>query len=349
MRRFLAASSLVAALGACGSSHMNTNGSADAQALDSTAQSISNAANAYRTSSASMPDVAACAASENAYQTQVRPLVQRMHALAGAMDDRMSSMMGQTGSADMTCATDAMAAELDRHHAVACASPSDMLPNQAEADRHARWMIAWADHQRTRAGQVGSGSMQGGGMMGGSATTGVCQHGSDGSYTMMGGTPMQMPPMGVQGFHALSQQIADAAAAHGTAVAGMADVTACAPAETSYAAQVRPMIQQMRVLADDMDVMMGSLGQTAHADMTCSSDALLAELDHHASVACGSDLSAIRLEGARHAAAMASWADHQRVRSEEMGAMMGIAGMTMPSSGTGGACQRNPGGTFTAP
>jgi hypothetical protein len=67
-----------------------------------------------------------------------------------------------------------------------------MLPNQAEADRHVQAMVAWADHQRTRAGQVKSGSMMGGGMMGGPASTGTCEHAPDGSY-MMSGASTQCP------------------------------------------------------------------------------------------------------------------------------------------------------------
>jgi hypothetical protein len=101
---------LAAALAACGSSHTNTNGGADAQAFDAAAQSVSSAATTYRSSTATMPDAAACAAAEAAYEAQVRPALQRMHGLNGSMDDMMSSMMGGAACADMTCATDAMSA-----------------------------------------------------------------------------------------------------------------------------------------------------------------------------------------------------------------------------------------------
>lgn len=346
MTRSILRLSLVATLMACGSSHMGGAGSADAQAFDAAAQSVSSAAIAYRESTATMPDAAACRAAETAYQAQVRPAVQRMHESAGTMDDRMSSMMGQAGSSDMACATDAMTAELDRHHGVACASASDMLPNQAEADRHARWMIAWADHQRARAGQVISGSMQGGGMMGGAPATGTCQRAADGNYTMMG-APMQMPLIGVQGFHALARDIATAATAYGAAAATMSDLAACSPAETAYDGQVRPIVQQMRVLARDMDATMGSLGQAPLGDMSCGSDALLAELDRHRAAACGSDLSAAKAEAARHVQTMTSWTEHQRIRSEQMGALMD-AGSTMGTGGTTGTCQRDGDGTFAA-
>jgi hypothetical protein len=330
----------VFALVACGSSHPS---SGTTQTFDATAQAISSAAANYRSSAATMADASACAAAESAYDAQVRPLVNRMHDLAGGMDAQMTSMMGQAGSADMSCAGDAMTTELDRHHAVACASPADMLPNEAEADHHARWMMAWADHQRARVAQMSSGSM---GMMGsGMAPIGTCEHAPDGSFTMMGGATMQMPGMGVQGVHSLAQDVGAAVTAYGAAAAGMTDVPSCTTAESAYDAKVRPMVQQMSALAVDMDGMMSSLGQPAQADMACASDAMLAELDHHRAIACGAEVSADLAEAARHVQAMTSWADHQRIRSEAMGSMMNVGGMTS-SGGTTGTCQQLADGSF---
>lgn len=64
------------------------------------------------------------------------------------------------------------------------------------------------------------------------------------------------------------------------------------------------------------------------------------ELDRHASLACASigDMTPNRTEAARHVEAMTEWADHQRVRSEQMGSRMGMGGMS--GDGSTGICQR---------
>jgi hypothetical protein len=92
----------------------------------------------------------------------------------------------------MTCAADAMMAELDHHHDVACASATDMGPNITEAHRHVTAMTQWADHQLTRSSDLGSmmgggmggGGMGGGGMMTGGGATGHCVHNQDGTYSL---------------------------------------------------------------------------------------------------------------------------------------------------------------------
>ena len=66
------------------------------------------------------------------YDAQVRPLLEHMRSGSGAMDQQMSSM-GRAADADMTCGTEAMTAELDLHASIACASPTDMGPNESEA------------------------------------------------------------------------------------------------------------------------------------------------------------------------------------------------------------------------
>jgi hypothetical protein len=52
-----------------------------------------------------------------------------------------------------------------------------------------------------------------------------------------------------------------------------------------------------------------------------------------------------RAEAARHVQAMTEWSDHLRVRSEQMGSMMGMGGMS--GGGTTGTCQRNADGSYT--
>lgn len=50
-------------------------------------------------------------------------------------------------------------------------------------------------------------------------------------------------------------------------------------------------------------------------------------------------------EAARHVEVMTAWADHQRVRAEQMGSMMGTGGM--PGGGTTATCRRNTDGSYT--
>lgn len=59
----------------------------------------------------------------------------------------------------------------------------------------------------------------------------------------------------------------------------------------------------------------------------------------------GRNMAPNRTEAARHVQAMTSWTDHQRVRSEQMGSMIGVGGM--PSGGSAGTCRRNADGSFT--
>jgi hypothetical protein len=348
MKRTMAAVSWVV-LAACGGDGSGDSGTATAdqvQDFAASAQAISSAASSYGTTAASMPDRAACTADQSAYDAQVRPLLEHMRTGSGAMDQRMSSM-GRGADADMTCGTEAMTAELDLHASIACASPADMGPNEAEAARHVHVMTAWADHQRVRAEQMGS-TMGMGGMPGGT-TTGTCQPQADGTFTMMNGSAgPAVTSMMVDGFHAGAQEIAAAASGYGAAAGGMADVAACRADQTGYDGVVRPMVEQMRAIASPMDESMTAMGgQVASADMQCGADAMLWELDRHASLACAStgDMAPNRTEAARHVQAMTGWTDHQRVRSEEMGSMIGRGGMS--GGGTTGACQRNADGSYT--
>jgi hypothetical protein len=144
--------------------------------------------------------------------------------------------------------------------------------------------------------------------------------------------------------------IGAAAAAYGTQASGMTDVNACNADETSYDAQVRSMIEQMKGMAPGMDQMMSSLGQGSDADMTCAANAMMAELDHHKGVACSStiDMGPNKTEAQHHVAVMTQWADHQMVRSEDMGSMMGSGMGGMGGGGLStGHCVLNGDGTYS--
>ncbi len=174
---------LVLGTAACGGGSGSSG--ASPQTMNALAQSISSAATAYGTHAGGMMDVTACNGDEASYDGQVRPMVEHMQSMGPQMDQLMSSM-GHGTDADMTCAANAMMAELDRHQGVACSSMTDMAPNKAEAQQHVSAMNQWADHQMVRSDDMGSmmGSGMGGGMGGGGMTTGHCVQNPDGTFSM---------------------------------------------------------------------------------------------------------------------------------------------------------------------
>ena len=180
MQKLLLALPLLAA--ACG---MSSSGVTAAQVSDlrATAQAASTASTTYGAQASAMPDLPACTADEAGYHGQIAPMIDRMASMGAAMDGQMASM-GHMTDGDMACVAAAMAAELARHHGVACASAIDMAPNQAEAAQHVGAMVAWAGHMMDRTGQMGG--YMGMGMMGGTGgtVTGHCVHEVDGSYVL---------------------------------------------------------------------------------------------------------------------------------------------------------------------
>jgi hypothetical protein len=145
----------------------------------------------YQGATATMPDQAACNAAEAAYQSKMGPMIDRMGTASATMDRYMAGEMGP-GAADMGCVAAAMAAELERHHAAACAAP-DLAVNGAEATDHAQTMAGWIDHQRVRYEQMGEAI----GMTPHTDdATWTCVVNPDGTFTMNGHTwtPPQTPP-----------------------------------------------------------------------------------------------------------------------------------------------------------
>lgn len=181
MRRVLATTAAALVMAGCGSSgHSGVTGS-EVSTYAALAQQIGSTAGAYGASAAASPEPAACASIHASYDAEVRPLVDRMRSMSGAMDDQLATM-GHAADGDLGCGADAMEAELAHHDAVACTSTS-MAANHAEAGRHATAMTAWATHQHARAAEMG-GMMgvammmgPGGGMDPGGATTGMMDPG----------------------------------------------------------------------------------------------------------------------------------------------------------------------------
>jgi hypothetical protein len=183
MRQALLALPLLAAA-ACGGSGSAAATNGDVQQLNTLSQQVAAAEGSYGAAAGAMTDMTSCAGAESGYHGQVLPMLDEMQAMGPAMDQRMSGM-GHPGDADLACAADAMMAELDRHHGVACASPDDMAANMAEAAHHVDAMTQWADHQLARTHDMGARSGTGmGGMGGGGMTTGHCVRNGDGTFTM---------------------------------------------------------------------------------------------------------------------------------------------------------------------
>jgi hypothetical protein len=179
MRRILLAFPI--ALAACGGSTSGLD-PAEIQSFNTNAQAVSSAAATYETQAATMTSATTCAADQNAYDSQVRPLVGQMQGMGASMDAMMGSM-NHLNAEDMGCAANAMMAELDRHRTAACASTTDMTPNKAEAQQHVATMTQWASHEMGRSHDLASMVGMGMGTMGSGTTNGHCVHNADGSYT----------------------------------------------------------------------------------------------------------------------------------------------------------------------
>jgi hypothetical protein len=188
MRHTLLALAVLAV--ACGGS--SSPSSADeVRTLNGLAADSASATSTYGSQAAAMSDTTSCNADESTYEARIRPMITRMRGMGPSMDLMMTSL-GHPADSDIACGADAMMAELDRHHAAACASTTDMSPNEAEAQNHVTMMTAWADHQEVRTYAMGTmmgagmmGGMGMGGMAGNGMTTGHCVHDQDGSYSML--------------------------------------------------------------------------------------------------------------------------------------------------------------------
>jgi hypothetical protein len=178
MRKLTIAAALAAA---CGTS---MNGEpATIQATRALSSEMSAVVQAYGTDMAAVASPAACEATHAGYAAHMADLEHRMGELSSDMDSHMAEWGHGAGMADMSCVSDAMAAELAEHHLAACAS-DDLAADRAEAAHHVEIMAALLEHQRVRAGEAGSGL--GMGMMDPGHDTFACQHGGDGSFSFDG-------------------------------------------------------------------------------------------------------------------------------------------------------------------
>jgi hypothetical protein len=164
-----------------------------------------------------------------------------------------------------------------------------------------------------------------------------------------GGSSSAVTSADVQRFNSVSHDVASAATTYGTQASGMTDAASCSSTQSAYDGRVRPMVGQLQRMGPGMDDKMASMHQAPDADMECAANAMSAELDRHAGVACASatDMAPNRLEAQQHVAAMTAWADHEMARSAEMGTMMGTGGMMGGGGTPAGHCVRNADGSYT--
>jgi hypothetical protein len=148
-----------------------------------------------------------------------------------------------------------------------------------------------------------------------------------------------------QGYQAAGADMSTTIAQYQSAAATTTDATACQAAETTYQAEMGPLIDRMTAVSSAMDQHMSDATRPGDADMGCVAAAMKAELARHAADACTlPDVAADQAEAAQHAATMAGWVDHQRTRYEQMGE---ATGMMPPTDDDTWTCTQNADGTFT--
>lgn len=117
-----------------------------------------------------------CAGIHDQYDHRVRSVVQQMLALAGGMDDFMTTH--GAGAADIQCSATGMMRELDAHAQVAC-SWGALGDDRAEVTRHVGAIMRYTDHVQQRCTEMMSG-LDGSGWDWGDMMAG-CQGGMMGS------------------------------------------------------------------------------------------------------------------------------------------------------------------------
>ena len=170
------------------------------------------------------------------------------------------------------------------------------------------------------------------------------------SAAACGGTTSGVSSTEIQAFNAAALGVSTAAATYGTQAAAMTSTATCTSAQGAYDPQARPKVIAMQGMGVAMDGSMGTMGHTSDEDMACAANAMMAELDRHAAIACASaaDMTPNQAEAQQHVAAMTQWANHQMVRSNAMGSMMGMGMGGMGGAGmTTGHCVHNPDGSYS--
>ena len=162
------------------------------------------------------------------------------------------------------------------------------------------------------------------------------------------GSQHSFDPATVQTFNTAALTVSNAASTYAGQTANLPSAGTCTSLHQAYDSNVRPTISQMQGVGPEMDSMMGEEGHMGDADMACSANAMMTELDHHQSAGCQSstDMGADESKAQRHAAAMTQWANHAANRSHDLGSMMRMSMMGGAGSATG-HCIHNSDGSYT--
>lgn len=149
----------------------------------------------------------------------------------------------------------------------------------------------------------------------------------------------------MQAYQALGQDVSSTVATYQADTAVLPDDATCLAAHEAYAARMATMLARMAEMSATMDARMAEYGVTAPRDTACVAQVMAAEFERHHLAACAAvDVTADGTEAAAHVAAMGSFVEHQRIRYQGTGYMMG---MLDPTAETTWTCQRNADGTFT--
>lgn len=93
----------------------------------------------------------------------------------------------------------------------------------------------------------------------------------------------------------------------------------CATTYNAYDRKARPELARMVNISENLDQVMDMNGGERAADFLCLAGAMMDELNAYRDTACASsDLATIQAGAARHAEAMAEFANHAQSRCEEM-------------------------------
>lgn len=133
-----------------------------------------------------------------------------------------------------------------------------------------------------------------------------------------GGNHMTDPDPGA--FERMAASISTAGEQHRTNMASDTPAS-CATEMSRYAAEVRPMVDIMSGMSDDMDACMVDMGHAESADMQATCAQMAAELDEH--VARGCTVADPVAEATRHADSMRQLAEQEMERADNMHSMMG--------------------------
>lgn len=149
----------------------------------------------------------------------------------------------------------------------------------------------------------------------------------------------------MQAYQAVGQDVASAIASYAADTATMTDDAACEGTHARYAEQMLTMLERMRETSTEMDRHMGEFEHALPADLACVAEVMAAEFErHHAAACAAAEIGADMREAAHHVGSMSSLVEHQRLRYEGAGAMMGM----MDGSGVATwTCVKNADGSFS--